>query len=293
VNHQYDKALLEPYVHIEQTQGKGMREKLIDAFNQWLKVDEDKLEVIKQIITKLHTASLLIDDIEDNSKLRRGVPVAHHIFGVASTINCANYVYFESLDMLYKLHNPTAIGVFVEELVNLHRGQGYDILWRDTSTCPTEAEYTQMVLDKTGGLLRLGARLMQSFSACSADLIPLVNTFSLYYQIRDDYINLQSNAYMQNKSFCEDLTEGKFSYPIIHSIRATPHDHRLLNILKRKTDDEDTKRYAVQVMTSTQSFQYTLDKLQVLAQQLRGQIAALGGNVHIDRIIDYLTNNLI
>jgi geranylgeranyl diphosphate synthase type 3 len=41
------------------------------------------------------------------------VPVAHHIFGVASTINCANYVYFESLDMLYKLHNPTAIGVFV------------------------------------------------------------------------------------------------------------------------------------------------------------------------------------
>jgi hypothetical protein len=34
-----------------------------------------------------------------------------------------------------------------EELVNLHRGQGYDILWRDTSTCPTEAEYTQMVLD--------------------------------------------------------------------------------------------------------------------------------------------------
>lgn len=73
-NHQHDKvrkalvwpqidlkrqALLEPYSHIEQTQGKGMREKLIDAFNQWLKVDEDKLEVIKQIITKLHTASLL------------------------------------------------------------------------------------------------------------------------------------------------------------------------------------------------------------------------------------------
>lgn len=85
---------------------------------------------------------------------------------------------------------------------------------------------------ETGGLLRLGARLMQSFSACSADLIPLVNTFSLYYQIRDDYINLQSNAYMQNKSFCEDLTEGKFSYPIIHSIRATPHDHRLLSKLR-------------------------------------------------------------
>lgn len=41
------------------------------------------------------------------------MPVAHHIFGVASTINCANYVYFDALAMLYALHNPTAIGVFV------------------------------------------------------------------------------------------------------------------------------------------------------------------------------------
>jgi geranylgeranyl diphosphate synthase type 3 len=53
------RALLEPYMHIEQTQGKGMREKLIDAFNQWLAVDKDQLDVIKSIITQLHTASLL------------------------------------------------------------------------------------------------------------------------------------------------------------------------------------------------------------------------------------------
>ena len=66
-----------------------------------------------------------------------------------------------------------------------------------------------------------------------------------------------------------------------------------LDILKRKTDDEDTKRYAVQVMTSTQSFQYTLDKLAQLEEQIRSQIAALGGNELIGRILDYLANNLI
>lgn len=75
-----------------------------------------KSRVLNTTVTTRYAYSrtiIRIDDIEDNSKLRRGVPVAHHIFGVASTINCANYVYFESLDMLYKLHNPTAIGVFV------------------------------------------------------------------------------------------------------------------------------------------------------------------------------------
>ena len=44
----------------------------------------------------LHNASLLIDDIQDNSKLRRGVPVAHNIYGVPLTINAANYIYFYS-----------------------------------------------------------------------------------------------------------------------------------------------------------------------------------------------------
>lgn len=68
---------------------------------------------------------------------------------------------------------------------------------------------------------------------------------------------------------------------------------RAADILKRKTDDEDTKRYAVQVMTGTQSFQHTLARLQVLEQQIRAQIGALGGNAHIDRIIDYLTHHLI
>lgn len=41
---------------------------------------------------------------------------------------------------------------------------------------------------------------------------------------------------MDNKGFCEDITEGKFSFPIIHSIRTVPHDHRLLSILKQRTN---------------------------------------------------------
>lgn len=53
-----------------------------------------------------------IDDIEDNSKLRRGIPVAHHIFGVPSTINSANYVYFLGLEKTLNLGHPEATRVF-------------------------------------------------------------------------------------------------------------------------------------------------------------------------------------
>lgn len=105
-----------------------------------------------------------MDDVEDSSLLRRGVPVAHSIFGMAQTINSANYVYFVALQELQKLNNPRAITIYTEELLNLHRGQGMDLYWRDTLTCPTEDDYLEMVNNKTGGLFRLAVKLMQAES---------------------------------------------------------------------------------------------------------------------------------
>lgn len=61
------------------------------------------------------------------------------------------------------------------------------------------------------------------------DYVPLANLIGVIFQIRDDYMNLQSSQYADNKGFCEDLTEGKFSFPIVHSIRADSSNQRLLS----------------------------------------------------------------
>jgi geranylgeranyl diphosphate synthase type 3 len=126
--HKVDSTLLESFRYINSVPGKDVRGKLVDCFQLWLNVSDPKvLESIKDIIGDLHNASLLVDDIEDNSKLRRGVPVAHLIFGVPSVINTANYVYFLALEKCHALDNSEAMQVFVGELLNLHRGQGHDI----------------------------------------------------------------------------------------------------------------------------------------------------------------------
>lgn len=95
----------------------------------------------------LHTASLLVDDVEDSSTLRRGFPVAHSIFGTAQTINSSNYIYFLALQKVLLLESASATNTFAQELINLHRGQGLDLYWRDTLTCPTEEEYLDMVMN--------------------------------------------------------------------------------------------------------------------------------------------------
>lgn len=96
-----------------------------------------------------------------------------------------------------------------------------------------------------------------------------MNLIGILFQIRDDYQNLSSPEYLNNKGMCEDLTEGKFSFPIIHSIRARPQNMQLLNILKQKTDDEQVKRYAVSYMEGTGSFEYCRKVLQTLTDRAR------------------------
>ena len=96
---------------------------MIASFNVWLQVQETALEIITRVVEMIHTSSLLypsvafridvsIDDVEDNSSLRRGFPVAHSIYGVPQTINSANYVYFCALRELERLNNPQLFKIF-------------------------------------------------------------------------------------------------------------------------------------------------------------------------------------
>lgn len=291
-----EKILQGPYEYLFQQPGKDIRAQLIAAFNEWLEVPADSLAIITKVVGMLHTASLLVDDVEDSSVLRRGLPVAHSIFGTAQTINSANYMYFCALQELQNLRNPEAILIFTEELLNLHRGQGMDLFWRDSLTCPSEDDYLEMVGNKTGGLFRLAIKLMQAESKnfryfltpyesipvsstnnLNRDCVPLVNTIGVIFQIQDDYQNLSSPEYSHNKGLCEDLTEGKFSFPIIHSIRAKPENLQLFNILKQKTDDEQVKKYAVAYMEATGSFEYCRQVLRTLTEKARKLVEELDG----------------
>ncbi|XP_058960668.2 geranylgeranyl pyrophosphate synthase [Pocillopora verrucosa] len=283
-----EKILLEPYSYVLKVPGKQVREKLIQAFNFWLKIPGDKLSVIAEVVKMLHNSSLLIDDIEDNSKLRRGIPVAHQIYGVAHTINSANYMYFKALEKVLSLNHPDCINIFTEELLELHRGQGMDIYWRDSYTCPSEDEYHEMVKKKTGGLFRLAVRLMQSFSENRSNFVPLLDTLALFFQIRDDYANLLSEEYKENKSFCEDLTEGKFSFPIIHAIRSDSESTRILNILRQRTTDVDIKKYFVDCLEQIGSFAYTKVILKQMEDKSQALIADLGGNPQLSAIVKQL-----
>ena len=289
-----DEILLEPFTYLLRKKGKDIRQKLLQAFNVWLHVPEEKVKIIGEIIQMLHNASLLIDDIQDNSVLRRGNPCAHKIYGIASTINSANYIYFIGLEKILELGKPEAVTIFKDSMLELHRGQGMEIYWRDTFMCPTEEEYREMTVRKTGGLFNLAVQLMELFSddkkSPKYDYVELTSLLGLYFQIRDDYANLCLEEYFANKSFGEDLTEGKFNFPIVHAIQKYPKDNRLKNILRQRTQEIDVKRYAIKLLEDAGSFEYTRSQMRLLDTKILEEIEKLNGNDLLKTVMNELRN---
>ncbi|KAF7324779.1 hypothetical protein MKEN_00519700 [Mycena kentingensis (nom. inval.)] len=293
-----ERGVLEPYTYITANPGKDFRTQLMASFNTWINVPDDKLRTIARVVSMLHNASLMIDDIEDDSQLRRGQPVTHKIYGIPQTINTANYVYFLAYQELSKLSTPEGgpsqtelIGIITSELLSLHRGQGLELLWRDSLSCPTEDQYVDMVNDKTGGLLRIGIKLLMACGTTNLDVdyVPLVNLIGVYFQIRDDYMNLQSGEYTSNKGFAEDLSEGKFSFPVVHGIQADRSNRQILNTLQKRPKTPTLKIHAISYLeTRTRSFEYTRSVLAELEKQMRDELARLGGNPGLQAIMDKL-----
>lgn len=136
-----------------------------------------------------------IDDIEDDSILRRGQPVAHLVYGTPITINSANYYYFIALNKLVQ-NFPTdqvhyVVKIYSEQMLRLHEGQGMDIYWRDAQVCPTIQQYMKMINLKTTSLFYLSLELLSVFSEHKLELKPLCSLLGDYFQIRDDYANLK------------------------------------------------------------------------------------------------------
>ncbi|XP_045501449.1 geranylgeranyl pyrophosphate synthase-like [Colias croceus] len=139
-----EEELLLPYTHVIQNSSKGFRSRIAEAFNHWLKVPDDKMREAAEIIKMYSDCSLILDDVQDNTTIRRGIPAAHCVYGVPWAINTSIHVFTLLMVKCCKL-GEKAQRIFSEHSLELLRGQGKEIYWRDSFICPSEEEYKTML----------------------------------------------------------------------------------------------------------------------------------------------------
>lgn len=284
-----DEIVNRPYHYIQNIPGKNIRTKLLLALNHWYKVEPDKLEQINQIVQIIHTGTIMHDDIEDDSHLRRGYPTAHVLFGTPIAINTAIYTMWKGMDIVLKLNNYELAKEYNELIKDMHRGQGMELYWRDFYICPTEEEYKLMVMRKTGALFLICSRFLGLYSKHKLEFNRLITILGIYFQIRDDYCSLCHLDYANKKTYCEDLTEGKFSFPLIHALKYDKDD-QIAYIIRKRTSQYEMKRLCMELMEKYGSFTYTRSVLEELETAAFDEIKRLNGNPYFEAILNSLND---
>lgn len=288
----------DPIDYIQSLPSKGVRNTFIDGLNQWLKIAEPQLDAIKKVVGVLHNASLLLDDIEDGSTLRRGRPAAHLIYGPAQVINSATCLFVRATSIVHGLVDQKTVAVFLDILDTLHIGQSYDLQWKFWQTLPTEDEYLEMVDHKTGSMFYMVLVLMQALippnntaSLKTLSFVNLAKQLGRFFQVRDDYVNLTSESYTREKGFCEDLDEGKVSFPLIACSRKSHSCAvKIMGIMRMARSnvndaagaaattcslERDTKVYILSLLRDTGALDDTLAWLYTAEEKLEMEIKYL------------------
>lgn len=177
----------------------------------------------------LHNFSLVHDDIEDRSPLRRGRPTVWQLWGEAQAINTGDAMFSLSQLAVTRLHERgvdaettvTAMRRLNETCIELTEGQHDDMRF-ETLDAVTTDEYLQMVRGKTAVLIALSAELGARVAGVSAELIDHYSQFGLSlglaFQVIDDILGVWGDEALIGKSSASDILTKKKSLPIVYGL---------------------------------------------------------------------------
>ena len=268
------KAISEPAWDILDRGGKRWRPVLLFLVAQALGGSVEQVQDLVVICEVVHNGTLLVDDIEDDSKVRRGKECVHLLFGVDVAINAGNAMYYLPTVVLRQLKGKVpdeqllkAYEMYCQELLNLHFGQGYDIWWHKGNGKPTVEQYLQMCAYKTGTLARLSAKLSALFAGGTAEQVEALSKFAetvgVGFQIQDDILNLVGAKLAETKGqYGEDIHEGKRTLMVLHCFQHAPakEAHRLEEILNSHPTDQTIINEAIEIIERNGGITYAREK---------------------------------
>ena len=260
-----NKGIAEPIWEILDRGGKRWRPALFLLICKALgKSSGDCLDfaIIPEVV---HNGTLIVDDLEDSSELRRGKPCTYRIFGVDVAVNAGNAMYYLPLLPLMekKAQLPAKTlrdiyEVYVQEMINLSLGQAMDITWhRGIANADNldEEDYLQMCAYKTGTLARMSAKISAVLAGADKELVEKLGLFAesigVAFQMQDDILDLTGKEFAEKKGGVgQDITEGKRTLMVIRTLKnaSTAEKKRFIQILNMHTSDQALRDEAIGLM---------------------------------------------
>ena len=217
--------------YITSAGGKRMRPALLMLICRARGYEGEMHRYLGATIELLHTATLMHDDVVDESDMRRGRPTANSRWGNGAAVLVGDFLYTRSFQMMVKAGNLRVMEALSDAANRLSEGEVVQMVnAHDPSV--DEERYFRVIERKTACLFEAGARMAAAVADCPKELEEAVADYALAlgnaFQIADDVLDYRGNAADTGKNLGADLREGKVTLPIIYARMSCTDDERAL-----------------------------------------------------------------
>lgn len=223
----------------------------------------------------IHTATLLHDDVVDESEMRRGRETANARFGNASSVLVGDFIYTRAFQMMTSLNSLPILKVMSDATNVIAEGEVQQLMnMNDPDT--TEESYMQVIYSKTARLFEAATECAALVAGVGEQQITALQLYGRYlgtaFQLVDDILDYSANADKLGKNIGDDLAEGKPTLPLLHAMHQSLAKGDLKHsALIREAIEQGGKRDALDeilaIMAEHQSLDYTMQRAKQEAQK--------------------------
>jgi octaprenyl-diphosphate synthase len=249
--------------HIIGSGGKRLRPALVllsGGLHEPIQATHHQLAAIIEFI---HTATLLHDDVVDESQMRRGKSTANHIYGNAASVLVGDFLYSRAFQMMVKLQNMRVMEILSDATNTIAEGEVLQLLNVHDAEV-TEEAYLQVIRFKTAKLFEAAARLGTVISSnTNAKDEQALADYGMHlgtaFQLVDDVLDLSGDAKEIGKNLGDDLAEGKPTLPLLYAMHHSQNEQSSLIRKAIQHGGLDDMEAVLKAVKDTNASEYVLN----------------------------------
>ena len=252
--------------HMIDSGGKRIRPIIVFLIS---KIMSNKKKVIESaaIIELIHAATLLHDDVVDQSDVRHNINTANKLWGNDSAVLVGDFLYSRAFELIVEINRERVYKILAETTNKISQGEVMQLMYKE-KIIEDKEKYIEIVYLKTGKLFEASALVAMDIAGSSNYdwAKQFGKNFGIAYQLRNDYLDYFGDDNETGKNIAEDLSEGKSTLPLIHSyINSNTNDKSIIeNIFNNKIlSDTDKLR---EIFIKNGSDKYTLEAIDTYTQ---------------------------
>lgn len=250
--------------YIVNSGGKRLRPLITVLAARALNIQNDEHHSLAAIIEFIHTATLLHDDVVDESTMRRGRETANAVFGNQASVLVGDFLYSRAFQMMVGLKRMPVMDILSDATNRIAQGEVMQLMnCNDPDT--SETSYLEVIYSKTARLFEAATQLAAVLTDQAAPIETAMQNYGKHlgtaFQLIDDVLDYVADEEDMGKKAGDDLAEGKPTLPLLHAMwNANIDDAQLIKNAIENADGLPHFDAILNIMIKTGSIEYTRQK---------------------------------